>query len=223
MQRISVILPNTDTTLERDLQSHLGGAHGLHSERVWLETVTVEAEEAMLREEVPRAAAYLRPIRADAAVFGCTSAGALRGVEGENTFVDWLAGTLDCPVVSAFGSVRRQLHATFRGAGVWLVTPYVRPVHETMLHSLADAGLTMRDGGCMAIENDIDVGRLEPEKIVRFVLDRELAPARDEGVFLSCTNLRAAECAGTLAHRMGCRVTSSNLAILEALQSIIDD
>ena len=79
MRRIALILPNTDTTLERDLQARLGGAHGVHSERVWLETVTVDAEETMLREEVPRAARYLQPIRPDAAVFGCTSAGALRG------------------------------------------------------------------------------------------------------------------------------------------------
>ena len=222
MRRVALIVPNTDTTLERDLQRNLGGAHGVHSERVWLEAVTVEAEEAMLRDEVPRAAEYLRPIRPDVAVFGCTSAGALRGTDGEAAFVDWLAGRLDCPVVSAFGSVRRQLQATFDTGDVWLVTPYVRAVHETMLHGLAGSGLSVRDGGCMGIASDIDVGDIEPDDIADFVLGRDIAPGSDDGVFLSCTNLRAAECADDLTRALGCRVTSSNLAILDALQRIID-
>jgi len=222
MRRIGLIVPHTDTTLERDLQRTLCGRDGLHTERVWLETVTVEAEEAMLRDEVPRAAEYLRPIRPDACVFGCTSAGALRGVDGDNAFVEWLETTLACPVVSAFGSVRRHLLASCGSSSVWLVSPYVRAVHETMLRGLASAGLTVRDGGCMGLDNDIDVGNLAPGEIERFVLGRDIAPATDDCLFLSCTNLRAAERAQSLSRQLGCQVTSSNLAILDALERILD-
>lgn len=222
MRRIGLILPHTDTTLEHDLQRNLFGRNGIHTERVWLDTVTVEAEEAMLRDEVPRAAEYLRPIRPDITVFGCTSAGALRGVDGEDAFVEWLETTLDCPVVSAFGSVRRYLVNARGQPNVWVVSPYVRAVHETMLRSLASSGLAMRDGGCMGIDNDIDVGNLAPPEIERFVLGRDIAPAVRDCLFLSCTNLRAAECAQSLSRQLGCHVTSSNLAILDTLRRILD-
>jgi len=222
MRRVGLIIPHTDTALERDLQRNLRGVDGVHTERIWLDTVTVEAEELMLRDEVPRAADYLGPIRPDVVVFGCTSAGALRGVEGENTFVEWLETTLECPVVSAFGSVRRHLFSGHGDANVWLVSPYVRAVHETMLRSLVSSGLAVRDGGSMGIENDTEVGNITPCEIKSFVVDRELAPAGGDCLFLSCTNLRAAECSESLSRRLGCHVTSSNLAILDALTRVLD-
>jgi len=222
MRRIALIVPHTDTTLECDLRRNLRAGDCVHTERVWLDTVTIEAEEAMLRDEVPRAAGYLRPIRPDAAVFGCTSAGALRGVDGEDAFVDWLEATLDCPVVSAFGSVRRYLATAHGDSCVWLISPYVRAVHETMLRGLASSGLAVRDGGCMGIENDTEVGNLPPGEIERFVLARDIAPDAGDCVFLSCTNLRAAECSASLSRQLDRPVTSSNLAILDALGRILD-
>jgi len=220
MKRVGLIIPHTDSTLERDLQRNLHGAHGVHTERVWLDRVTVAAEEAMLSDEVPRAAQYLAPIRPDVVVFGCTSAGALRGVDGEAAFRRWLEATLACPVVSAFGSVCRVLRAC-RGA-VWLVTPYTAAVHATMRRSLEAAGLRVRDGGSMGIESDIDVGRLAPDAIARFVGERRLGIEPGDQVFISCTNLRAAECAASLSDDIACPVTSSNLAILQALEPLLD-
>lgn len=221
MKRVGLIIPNSDTTLERDFQRNLVPRVSLHAERVWLESVTVAAEERMLSEEVPRAVEYLRPLGVDAAVFGCTSAGAIRGVIGENEFCEWLRDTLDCPVVSAFGSVRRNLAARSRGTRTWLVSPYSRAVHETMIDCLEAAGLTVIDGASMGLESDIEIGRLGPEEIIGFVERQRLSPEPDDCVFVSCTNLRAAECAGELSQRLGCAATTSNLAMLEELESIL--
>ncbi len=222
MSRIGLMIPHTDTTLERDLQRMFGGHKGVHTERLWLESITNEAEEAMLQGEVPRVVEYLRPIRPDVAVFGCTSAGALRGPEGEVSFVDWLEAAFGCPCVSAFGSSRRHLRARGGDAKVWLVTPYTRPVHETMIAGLASAGLVVRDGGCMGIDSDLRVGLIEPDQIERFVVDQELPLDSSDLLFVSCTNLRAAECVDSLSQRLGCPVTSSNLAILDGLERILD-
>jgi maleate cis-trans isomerase len=90
-----------------------------------------------------------------------------------------------------------------------------------MLGALEAAGLSLRDGGCMGIEDDLAVGLLEPDEIERFVLAQELTPGPGDRVFVSCTNLRVAECADSLSRRLGCTVTSSNLAILEALEPML--
>ncbi len=221
MNRIALIIPNTDTTLEADLQRSLRGNQSVHTQRVWLGRVTVEDEDAMLRDEVPRAVEYLRPIQPDTVVFGCTSAGALRGVNGEIDFCHWLETELGCPIVSAFGSVRRKLLDAGQAAPVWLITPYARRVHETMLDSLAEGGITVRDGGCMGVDDDVAVGRLTPEEIAKFVRGCVRHPAPEDRIFISCTNLRAHECAPGLARDLGCRVTSSNTAILESLNKLL--
>lgn len=222
MKRVGLIAPHTDTTIEADLQRHLHGEHSVHTQRVWLDSVTVEAEETMLQEGVPRAAAYLAPIAPEVLVFGCTSAGALRGVEGETAFRFWLAEVLGCPVVSAFESVRQALVEAAPAGVVWLLSPYTPGVHETMLHSLAAANVAVRDGGSMGIGSDLAVGRLEPAEIVEFVHNQSLPISSGDQVFISCTNLRAAECAETLAHNLGCPVTTSNTAILGRLLPMLN-
>jgi len=222
MKRVGLIIPHTDTTLEADLQRNLQArGFSIHSARVWLSEVTVDAEEAMLRNEVPRAVAYLRPIRPDIVVFGCTSAGAIRGIEGERAFRAWLASEFDCPIVSAFDSVTRRLLAA--GAGrVHVMTPYIRPVHESMLASLRAAGVTLNDAGCMGYDDDVAVGRLTPAEITQFVLDHAQNLVARDRLFLSCTNLRAAECADPIKWCMDCDVTSSNLAILDQIETVLD-
>jgi len=218
--RIGLMTPHNDMTTEWDLQRVHGRAHAIHTARLWLPEVSADAEETMLREEVPRAAAYLDGIGADVVVFGCTSAGAIRGPDGEDRFTAWLAERMGAPVVAAFASVRHVLARS--SASTHVVTPYGQTLHQSVLDSLAAAGIAVRDGGCMGLDDDRDIGRVTPAHLTAFVTDRLGAGTAPERVFISCTNLRAAECAETLEQRLGCPVTSSNLAILDNLRPYLD-
>jgi maleate isomerase len=218
--RIGLMTPHNDMTTEWDLQRVHAGTHVVHTQRLWLPEVSAAAEETMLREEVPRAAAYLDGVGADVVVFGCTSAGAIRGPEGEERFTAWLAERMGAPVVSAFASVRRVLA---RSAGpVSIVTPYSTPLHTSVLDSFAAAGVSIRDGGCMGLDDDRRIGRVTPAQLIAFATERLASGPKPERVFISCTNLRAAECAETLERRLGCPVTSSNLAILDNLRPYLE-
>lgn len=217
------MIPHSDTTLEWDLQRRLGGMHSIHVERLWLAEVSAAAEQRMLDEEVPRAAAYLEGLEPDVVIFGCTSAGALYGPAGEDAFCLELEDRMAAPVLSAFGSVRRTLTQQAGRDTVGIVTPYSRDLHETVLDSLAAAGVVVLDAGCMGLTSDHDIGHITPDTLTRFVRNQfERAPV-PQRLFISCTNLRAAEAADELAARLNRPVTSSNLAILDTLRPYLDN
>lgn len=214
--RIGLMTPHNDMTTEWDLQRVHAGTHVVHTHRLWLPEVSAAAERTMLDDEVPRAAAYLDGLGLDVLVFACTSAGAILGPEGEERFTAWLAERMGVPVVSAYASVRNVL---MRAPGpVSVLTPYSEALHRSVLDSFAAAGVSIRDGGSMGLDDDRQIGRVTPEQLIAFVTERLATGPKPERVFISCTNLRAAECAATLERRLGCPVTSSNLAILDNLQ-----
>src|SRR5699024_10941898 len=84
IRRIGLIIPHTDTTLEYDLQRELPSHYVIHTERMWLEDVSIESEKEMLENELPRAIRYLKQLKLDLVIFGCTSAGAINGAGGDD-------------------------------------------------------------------------------------------------------------------------------------------
>src|ERR671931_18318 len=77
--RIGLIVPSSNTVMEPDLYRRLPAASTLHVGRVHLEDTTAEAEAVMLDEHLPPTIRDLATARPHVMVFGCTSAGALRG------------------------------------------------------------------------------------------------------------------------------------------------
>ena len=218
-KRIGLLLPHTDTTLEWDL-GRLLPRHSVHAHRLFLRDVSIQAEREMVEEEVPKSVRYLAEIKPDATIFGCTSAGALYGVEGERQFSEGLARELGCPVVSAFGSVLAYLkrHGVARLA---LFTPYTSEVHNKVAASIVESGIEIVWNDSLGLLLDIDIGRVQPAAIVQRLQGAKL-PACD-AVFLSCTNLRGAEVASELQASFGTRVFSSNMAIVEQTTAVFED
>ena len=214
-RRIGLLVPHTDTTLEWDLQRTFAGQASIHTERLFLESVTIEAEIRMVEEETPRALEYLRSIRPDVIVFGCTSAGALYGVEGEAAFTRSLGESLGCPAISAFGSVLAHLQrlAVRRLA---LFTPYPDSVHTKVAASIRETGVEIVWEDWADLERDEDIGNLDPSDLASRLGAANL-PDGCDAFFASCTNLRIDEVASSVATALGVPVFGSNTAIITAL------
>ena len=60
LKRIALLLPNTDTILETDLQISLPSNIIIHTARMQLDEVGKEAEKRMVDEELPRAVSALK-------------------------------------------------------------------------------------------------------------------------------------------------------------------
>lgn len=78
-KRLGLIVPSSNTVMEVDLCRNLPESVSLHVARMHLLNGTVAEEEEMLDIHFPRALNDLATIQPDVVVFGCTSAGAMRG------------------------------------------------------------------------------------------------------------------------------------------------
>lgn len=217
LKRIGLITPHTDMTSEYDLARELPPNYIVHTERMWLEDVTIESEQKMLKEELPRAIKYLKQLKLDLVIFGCTSAGAINGMEGDNAIVEMIAQETNCPVISAYGAVNTLLNE-IKGEEVAVVTPYIESVTARVVDSLREEGTSISSSIGMGIINDIEIGSLTPKEIVQFITKHRKQIEDSHTLFMSCTNLRAVETLEELSSKLNMNVLSSNSAILSELK-----
>ena len=123
-KRVGLIVPSTNTVMEPDLYSHLPSWVTVHTARMLLQGgVTIAAEERMLDDYLPESAKEISTLRPDVVVFGCTSAGALRGPAYEHDLAQELSQITGAPTVTIMEAVveeMRRLGAT----RVALLSPY---------------------------------------------------------------------------------------------------
>lgn len=214
-KRMALLIPHTDTTLEADLQDS-SLSYSVHTERMWLDDVTRAGEEKMIMQEMPRALSYLAPVSPDVAVFGCTSASALHGLNGERALVKEISRSLNCPSITAFGAVIDALKL-LEPARVALITPYITEVTEKVAFSLIEAGLKVNYWEGMGEASDEAIGRKDPLEIIHYVTKRRSCLKESDCLLLSCTNLRALACREDLERFLDLPVVTSNNAIIAML------
>ena len=123
-KRVGLIVPSTNTVMEPDLYRHLPDGVTVHTARMLLEgSVTIEAEELMLDVYLPECARQIGTLRPDVVVFGCTSAGALRGPAYERELAEELSRTTGAPTITIMGAVVEELRR-LKVNSVAVLTPY---------------------------------------------------------------------------------------------------
>lgn len=213
--RIALIMPHTDITSEFDLDLLFDDIF-IHSQRIWLEEVTAKSERRMLDEELPKAVNCLKPVKPHAAVFGCTSAGALKGIEGDRYITSMIEKRLNCYAISAFGAVVDCI-SEIQPASLTVITPYVRELTDKIVSALSDIGFYVRDSIGMGKVKDSEISRITPEEITAFTSEYLRKVKKPEALFISCTNLRAVECKKILEQELDIPVVTSNYSIAKCL------
>ena len=111
-QRVGLMVPSSNTVMEVDFYRNLPESVTLHTSRMYLVPTTVEGEELMLDEYALPAARMVATAKPDLVVFGCTSAGALRGNAYDAGLCRRISEISGKPTVSVIESVRHELKAT---------------------------------------------------------------------------------------------------------------
>lgn len=219
--RIGLLIPHTDTTLEYDLKRELPSHCSIHTERMWLDNVTIESEKKMIEKELPRALTYLKAIDVDVVIFGCTSAGSIYGLEGDRRVKMKMSDELNCPSISAYSAVHHALNE--RDAHeVAVVTPYIESVTKSVVKGLENENFTIPFFKGMGMENDIDIGKTKPEEILDFIHMHHENIENVDTLFISCTNLRALECQRTIESEYHVNVITSNGAIIREIKRLFN-
>lgn len=205
--------------MEPDLHRHLAPQHIVSTARIFLENVTREAEIRMLAEDLPKAVGLIRTTAPDLVVFGCTSAGALGNLSHDTGIGDRVATGSGARAVTVLQAALAALRA-IQPQRIAVFTPYIEDLTAGVARSLSEGGFPAIKSAGMGIQANLDIGRVTPQEIVRFVEDQTAGIAPD-CVFLSCTNWRAIEAIPALEAKLGIPVLSSNQAVIEAITNYV--
>ncbi len=216
LRRLGLIIPSSNSVMEVDFYRNLPPECTLHTARMHLQETTVAGESRMLDEFLPQAVRDLASVHPDAVVFGCTSAGALRGNEYDGQLCAHIGRQAGAPVVSVIAAARQALRAT-GGKRIGVITPYVDELNARIRASLQADGFEVPVLAGLGISENFRIAAEEPEAIARFARE-QLCRAVVDAVFISCTNFRSLQVRERLALELGLPVVTSNGAALDAVR-----
>jgi maleate isomerase len=217
--RVGLLIPSSNTMMEPDFTRELPPGAALHTARMFMADTTPDGESRMLDEFALPAARDLGTARPDLVVFGCTSAGALRGNDYDTGLCARISELAGAPAVSTIGSVRSAIAAT-GAARIGVITPYVDALNQPIRASIEADGVQVAAISGLGITDNFAIAEVEPAEIVALAERAlgELAAAGTIGaVFASCTNFAAMEARPEIAARLGLPVVTSNQAVLAAV------
>lgn len=217
--RVGLLVPSSNTVMEPDFWRALPPGATLHTGRMYLEETTPEAESRMLDEHVLPAARDLVTARPDLIVFGCTSAGALRGNQYDADLCRRISDLSGVPTVSVIASVRQAITASgARRVGV--VTPYVDALNQRIRESVEADGVAVAGIAGLGISDNFEIAAVPQERIVDFA-ERTLRDLDIDLAFVSCTNFPAVTALPELERRLGLPVVTSNQAAIAAVLRLL--
>ena len=212
------MIPSSNTMMEVDFARDLPPGTALHTARMFMEDTTPAGENRMLDEFALPAARDLGTARPDVVVFGCTSAGALRGNDYDTQLCERIGELAGAPVVSTIGAVRAAIQAS-GATSIGVITPYVDELNEKIKASIEADGAHVATITGLGITDNFEIAEVGHDEIVAFA-GRALGPlAAGSGiglVFASCTNFGAMAARPAIAERLGLPVVTSNQAVLAA-------
>lgn len=209
--RIGLLVLESDQTMEWEMRQMLSlqGVAFYHARLANDAEVTPDTL-AQMELELPKATALLPDyLDLKAIGYGCTSGST---IIGETRVSDIIHGFH--PGVPATNPLTAA-KAALQVLGVkhlGLVTPYRPDVTEAMQDRFEDAGIAITAVGSFYEDDDKVVGRISPDAILDAALSVG-ASDKVDGVFISCTSLRAAGIIEQVETALGKPVTASNHAL----------
>lgn len=219
--KLGLVVPSSNTVMEPDCHRRLGAHCAINTARLYLEQVTREAEEFMIKEELPRALRLIKTTDPHVIVFGCTSAGLLGGLEHDTSIARLIEQQTATHAVTVVGSIVEQLRA-IRPQNVAVFTPYGEDLTRSVAQCVAEAGYKLVKAAGMGIVSNRDIGRVTPTEIVAFVAS-QMQGVNTDCVVLSCTNWQAIEAIDLVKAHFRLPVISSNQATIEAVRKLLSN
>ncbi len=214
--RVGLVVPSSNTVMEPDFHRQIGTSAIVSTTRILLEDVTREAETRMLEEDLPQAVKQIGTTAPDVIVFGCTSAGALGKLSHDDAIARMIEERTGSRAVTVLRAVLMRL-SSIRPQKIAVLTPYIDDLTSSIARSLAEAGFPVMKAAGMGIKANLEIGRVTPEEILRFV-EARLAGIDPDCLFLSCTNWRAIETIQYLQKKLGIPIVTSNQAAIEIVE-----
>jgi maleate isomerase len=210
IQRIGLLIPSTNTVMEQDFRNHLPNGWMLAVCRMSLTEVTPAGEARMLDECVLPATRLLVSFHPGVVVFGCTSAGVLRGALYEKELLMQISQSVGAPTLSVMDAVKDAMQR--EGVKRLVVaTPYIEALNEPIRASLETEGFRVLRIVGLGIAENGRIAAVSRSQI--FKLAKEcVGGLSPDALFFSCTNFPVWEMVEELVKMFSIRVITSNQA-----------
>jgi maleate isomerase len=219
--RIGIIVPSSNTTLEVDFYRSFGPETTVHTARMYMEEVTRRNEKKMIAKDLPQAIKMLKSLEPEVIVFGCTSGGAMGGLEHDRRIGSQIEEKTKRRCITVLSSVIDELNR-IGAKKIGVFTPYIDEVSEDIRISLEAANFEVSFIHGMGLIHNLDVGKVSPEEICQFVQERMDFPLSVDAYFLSCTNWRAYESLPDLKRIISIPIVTSNQAVIRSVKNYLN-
>ncbi|MCP4314840.1 MAG: Asp/Glu racemase [Hyphomicrobiales bacterium] len=209
--RIGLLVLESDQTMESEFRTltALPGISVYHARLANDISVTFETL-AQMEAELPVAARLLPGYMGLASIgYGCTSGSTIIGEDRVAAILgEFHPGVPSTNPLTAAKAALRAMGVERLG----LLTPYSPEVTEAMQAEFVDAGIAVTVVGSFYEESDLVVGKIDQASILQAALS--VGKTEDcDGVFISCTSLRAAGIVEEAERALNKPVTASNHAL----------
>lgn len=208
--RVGLIALATDHTSERDFAAMCPDQDlAIYVNRVAFANPANKANLLSMQPLLTEAAALILPgERLDALAYSCTAASALIGDDAVCAALQ--AAKADCPIVTPTSAALRAF-SELAIRKISVLTPYTREVTQALADYFERCGPKVLNASCFGLADDREMARVEPDEIVSAAF--EACHPEADGLFLSCTGLRAASVAQRIEDKLGKPVITSNQAM----------
>ena len=216
LARLGIVVPISNTNLEPDMTMMVPPGISLHFARAGGYDVDRIPDENQMRKYSDTPAdeiiAGFVHCRADAVIYGCTSATLAQGPDYDRKFRQNIESVTGVPAVTAASALVEVLKAL--GVERFAFTsPYVASLNNLAIRFIEHSGMKCvhRVDAPEALSNEA-VGDTHPEEIVKIALNTDHDAA--QAIVISCTDYRATEAIPEIESRLGKPVITSNQASL---------
>lgn len=208
--RLGLIVPSSNTTMEMELHDYLPEGVSLHTSRMPLRNVT-EEELLKMSALAVESARLLKDAGVELILYGCTSGSFIGGENFEKELETKIEDEVNIPVVSTSTAIVEALKI-LDAQSLLVITPYTAEINEREKEFLEANSFEVLDIRGFGIEENLQIGRLEPYEAYRLAKASFIEEA--DAIFISCTNLRTFEIIHALERDLGLPVVTSNQASL---------
>ncbi|MDC1400113.1 Asp/Glu racemase [bacterium] len=225
--RIGLLVLESDQSLEWEMRqiTNISGVSVYHS-RLANDAIVTSTNLAMMEEQLPVATKLLPDyLNLSSIGYGCTSASTIIGEDKVSEILNNFHP--DVPSTNPLTAAKVAFES-LNISKIALLTPYAPDVTAAIQEKFNEAGITVALVGSYYEEDDKVVGRIDEESILQSVISLGLNESCD-GVFISCTSLRALNIIEKAERVIGKPVTSSNHALawhllrLAGIDDILDE
>ena len=215
---IGLLVPSADPVVEQDFRNTLPPQVGTHIARMFQGLDPVSCLENLQRilDAAEAAAVLVSHAEPELIIFCGTSASFMHGKGSDDALSARIsAATGGLPSTNTTSTSVEALEA-LGIRRLFFFSPYPLPAHRLGVRFFGDSGFEVVDADTFECRKSLDIPALRPEDIVSRLRRHRDTLSRCDGVFISCTALRALPVVETLEQEFGIPIVSANQATIWA-------